>query len=102
MSENKLWAVLDSSNTVISVECATEEWVHEWRKANEGTEISYKETRLDAKDYAGIGYSWDETRGRFMPPFPDLPGTWVYDEDAWQYIDLDAGESNGGTEEATD
>lgn len=83
------WALVDSTNTVISVEVASEEWVNEWNAAHPDSDTRYLPTDIDARDYPGIGYTRDEELQRFIPPMPDTPGTWVYDEEAWAWVNLD-------------
>lgn len=34
------------------------------------------------KNYAGIGCYYDEVRDAFIPPKPNLPGNWVFNEDS--------------------
>lgn len=83
------WAVVGPDNIVISVEVASDEWVTEWTASNPDNPNRYLPTDIERRDYAGIGYSWDQTMQRFIPPMPDTPGTWVYDEEAWAWVNLD-------------
>jgi hypothetical protein len=40
---------------------------------------SEDQSKAFRKNYAGIGYTWDEARNAFIPPKP--AGDWVLDED---------------------
>ena len=83
-----LWALVDSNNIVLRVESATSEWVAEWQRKNPNSTVRYMPTDPESRDYAGIGWAWDETRERFMPPMPEIQGEWIYDEDVWGWADL--------------
>jgi hypothetical protein len=39
------------------------------------------------KNYAGIGYTWDEQRDAFIPPKPE-EGEWVLDEDTCLWVEV--------------
>ena len=39
------------------------------------------------KNYAGIGYTYDETRDAFIPPKPET-GTWELDEETCLWIEI--------------
>lgn len=84
------YAVVDADNNVIRVECATSAWVDAWTASNPDSEYRYIPTDVEARDYAGIGFTWDATLERFIPPMPTDEGRWVYDPDEWTWIDLDA------------
>lgn len=90
MDDVKLWAVVQkASEIVLRVEAATDGWVNTWVADNPTADTYYRETAVTDRDYAGIGWSWDETRQRFIRPMPNEPGTWVYSEDDWDWINLD-------------
>lgn len=44
------------------------------------------------KNYAGIGYTYDEAFDAFIPPKPDLEGDWVLNEDTCQWENLSSSE----------
>ena len=78
------FAKLDENNIVTGVYVVGDEYettYAEWRK--EFGEV-YVQTSYNAasngfrKNYAGIGYSWDEGRDAFIPPKPFE--SWVLDE----------------------
>jgi hypothetical protein len=39
------------------------------------------------KNYAGIGFSYDQRRDAFIPPKPE--GDWVLDEETCQWVQID-------------
>lgn len=83
MSEPRAWAKIDNNGICISVEIATREWVDEWTVSNTGTD-RYVATDPQDKGYAGIGYSFDEETGRFIPtnPFGDEA---YFDREPWEW-----------------
>lgn len=42
------------------------------------------------KNYAGIGYTYDQTRDAFIPPKPE-EGNWVLNEDTCKWEEVDSG-----------
>jgi hypothetical protein len=42
------------------------------------------------KNFAGIGYSYDQTRDAFIPPKPE-EGNWVLNEDTCKWEEVDSG-----------
>jgi hypothetical protein len=44
------------------------------------------------KNFAGIGYSYDQTRDAFIPPKPEL-GEWVLNEDTCIWEEVDNGDN---------
>jgi hypothetical protein len=44
------------------------------------------------KNYAGIGYTYDQTRDAFIPPKPEL-GEWVLNEDTCIWEEVDSGDN---------
>ena len=83
------FAKLDENNIVTGVYVVGDEYettYAEWRK--EFGEV-HVQTSYNAasngfrKNYAGIGYSWDEGRDAFIPPKPFE--SWVLDESTCQW-----------------
>lgn len=58
-----------------------EEWYGEFR-GQRCVRTSYN-ARI-RKNYAGIGFTYDEDRDAFIPPQP--PGDWILDDDTCQWI----------------
>lgn len=92
------FAKLDQSNTVVEVlvvhnnelldENGTEQESKgiNFLKTLFGSEFEWKQTSYNAnirKNYAGIGYSYDEQRDAFIPPQPFA--SWVLDENTCQW-----------------
>jgi hypothetical protein len=44
------------------------------------------------KNYAGIGYTYDQTRDAFIPPKPE-EGNWVLNEDTCIWEEVDSGDN---------
>lgn len=86
---SEYYALVGLDNVVVQVDSATADWVAQWVIDNPGSAMRYLPTDIERKDYASIGFTWDETLERFIPPMPDSPGTWVYDEDEWCWVNLD-------------
>lgn len=92
------YALLDGNNVVISVIAGKDEGPTDWEtyystKTGQACKRTSYNTRAGVhlaggtpyrKNYAGIGYTYDETRDAFIPPkqFP----SWVFDESSctWQ------------------
>jgi len=85
------FAKLDGDNKVISVhsvhdnECPTEaDGINFLKKIHQTGDV-WKQTFHDGtrKNYAGLGYTYDETRDAFIPlkPFP----SWLLNEDTCQW-----------------
>ena len=82
------WAELDSDNKVIRVTVGDNNDLDEgyqWLIDNLGgtwVKTSYNaSTNGFRKNYAGIGYSYDESRDAFIPPRPDChPNLTKFDE----------------------
>lgn len=87
---NKTWAVTNQDNLVLRVEVASDEWVDTWRSNNQDSELRYLPTDVESRDYAGIGWTWDATIQRFIPPMPGDPGDWVYDPELWGWVDINS------------
>lgn len=48
------------------------------------------------KNYASVGYTWDEQRNAFIPPLPSEPPVkqghdWVFDEDTCRWVEIQTG-----------
>lgn len=85
------WAELDSDNKVIRVtvgdnnDPAGDEG-YSWIINNLGGR--WVQTSYNAnfrKNYAGIGYTYDEQRDAFIPPKPEL-GDWVPNKDEIEWV----------------
>jgi len=50
-------------------------------------EPSEDQTKAFRKNYAGIGYTYDEERDAFIPPKPE--GEWVLDEDSCLWVEVE-------------
>lgn len=82
------WALVGTDNIVLTVQIASLEWIdanpeppNVWRDAAEGT-----------LGYAGVGFTYDEETGWYIPPEPTGEGDWYFDRDpeVWRWIDRDA------------
>jgi len=64
---------------VIDVMVADQEFMDNFIDTSAGTWVETKEDGSIRKNYAGIGYTYDETRDAFIPPktYP----SWTLDED---------------------
>lgn len=54
-----------------------------------GEDIRWVQTSYNGnirKNYAGIGYTYDELRDAFIPPKPE--GNWILDEDTCQWQEV--------------
>jgi hypothetical protein len=73
--------VRTSYNTAGGVHYTTDE---------EGNRVpSEDQTKAFRKNYAGIGYTYDEERDAFIPPMP-VDGEWVLDEDSCLWVEVEA------------
>ena len=64
---------------VINVMVADQDFIDNFIDTSAGQWIETKEDGSIRKNYAGIGYTYDETRDAFIPPKP-YP-SWTLDED---------------------
>ena len=105
------WAKIDENNIVLGVTVGDNEQPdggYQWLIDNLGgtwVQTSYNGTLR--KNYAGIGYTYDEARDAFIPPKPyeswildedtclwEAPverpteGDWTWDEDAGEWIEV--------------
>jgi len=82
------WAEIDENNLVVRVTVGNNEDPgegYEWLMDNLGgtwVQTSYNGTIR--KNYAGIGFTYDETRDAFIPPQPFA--SWVLDEDTCLWV----------------
>jgi hypothetical protein len=51
-------------------------------------EPSEDQTKAFRKNYAGIGYTYDEERDAFIPPMP-TEGEWVLDEETCLWVEVE-------------
>ena len=76
------WAQIDENNTVIRVTVGNNDEPDEgyqWLVDNlGGTWVQTSYNGNVRKNFAGIGYTYDETRDAFIPPTPYA--SWVLDE----------------------
>lgn len=88
------YAYLDENNVVICVIVGKDEnelidGLHPEIYYSQGTQYTVKRTSYNAKDngfrknYAGIGYFYDEQRDAFIPPKPFA--SWILDEETCQW-----------------
>lgn len=90
------WAELDDNNIVLRVTVGSNDDPDEgfqWLLDNLGgrwVQTSYNSTIR--KNFAGIGYTYDEERDAFIPPKPkllDQNGKWVLNEETcrWDWVE---------------
>ena len=85
------WAELDENSIVLRVTVGSNDDPDEgygWLIENLGgrwVQTSYNATFR--KNFAGIGFTYDEARDAFIPPKPE-EGEWVLDEDTCQWLPL--------------
>ena len=87
------WAELDENNIVLRVlvgdndDPAGDEG-YSWLVNNlGGTWLKTSYNGNIRKNYAGIGYTYDEPRDAFIPPKPE-EGNWVLDEDTCNWKEV--------------
>ena len=82
------WAQIDENNTVIRVTVGNNDEPDEgyqWLVDNlGGTWVQTSYNGNVRKNFAGIGYTYDETRDAFIPPTPYA--SWVLDEATCQWV----------------
>lgn len=55
----------------------------------EGNRVaSEDQTKAFRKNYAGIGFTYDEERDAFIPPMP-VDGEWILDEDSCLWVEVE-------------
>lgn len=77
---------IDTDGTVVGG--STEAWEEFYAARPWFAGLKCKRTSYNAKirkNYASIGYTYDETRDAFIPPRPDE--SWTFDEETCQWID---------------
>lgn len=90
------WAEIDENNKVIRVTVGDNndpngDEGYQWLIDNlGGTWIKTSYNNNIRKNFAGIGFTYDEARDAFIPPKPDLEGDWVLNEDTcrWENLSL--------------
>jgi hypothetical protein len=92
------WAEVDQNNIVLRVtvgdnnDPAGDEG-YQWLIDNlGGTWIKTSYNGNIRKNYAGIGYSYDQTRDAFIPPKPE-EGNWALNEDTCIWEEVDSGDN---------
>lgn len=90
------WAEIDENNIVLRVtvgdnnDPAGDEG-YQWLIDNlGGTWVKTSYNGNIRKNFAGIGFTYDETRDAFIPPKPEAEGSWVLDETTCLWVDLTA------------
>ena len=81
------FAQLDENNMVTIVTVGRQEDAGKEEELSLRTGLTIKETTKDGsvrKNYAGIGFSYDQVRDAFIPPKPKYP-SWVLNEDTCQW-----------------
>jgi hypothetical protein len=88
------WAEVNENNIVLRVtvgdnnDPAGDEG-YQWLIDNlGGTWIKTSYNGNIRKNFAGIGYTYDQTRDAFIPPKPEI-GEWIFNEDTciWEEVD---------------
>ena len=76
------WALVSAENIVITVQMASEEWIN----ANPAAPPTAWRMSPDPSSpgYAGIGFTWDEETGWFIPPSPGEG--WRFDRETWHWV----------------
>jgi hypothetical protein len=92
------WAELNENNIVLRVtvgdnnDPAGDEG-YQWLIDNlGGTWVKTSYNGNIRKNYAGIGYTYDQTRDAFIPPKPEL-GEWILNEDTCIWEEVDNGDN---------
>ena len=81
----KYWAEIDSNGMVLRVTVGDADDGYQWLVDNLGG--AWLETSYDGsvrKNFAGVGFTYDETRDAFIPPQPYA--SWVLDEDTCLWV----------------
>jgi hypothetical protein len=92
------WAEVDQNNVVLRVtvgdnnDPAGDEG-YQWLIDNlGGTWVKTSYNGNIRKNFAGIGYTYDQTRDAFIPPKPE-EGNWVLNEDTCIWEEVDSGDN---------
>jgi len=84
------WAEIDENNIVLRITVGSNEDPDEgyqWLIDNlGGTWIKTSYNRNIRKNFAGIGYTYDEERDAFIPPKPE--GNYELDEKTCQWVEV--------------
>ena len=90
LSNNAILDANGNEDETLGVELLTNQtgWPHWVQTSFEGS---------IRKNYAGIGYEWDEDRNAFIEPKPKNEGSWILDETTcrWKRPLDNPGDSNG-------
>lgn len=93
------WAEIDENNIVIRVSVGNNDDPDEgyqWLIDNlGGTWVQTSYNGNIRKNYAGVGFTYDEARDAFIPPQPEPD--WVLDEDTCTWIDPNPEELTDGS-----
>jgi len=85
------WAEIDDKNFVLRVTVGSNDEPDEgyqWLIDNlGGTWVKTSYNGTIRKNFAGIGYTYDEIRDAFIPPKPE-EGNWELDEDTCRWIEI--------------
>jgi hypothetical protein len=94
------YAFIDENNIVVEVIVGRNEneivdGISNWEKHYEEFRLGLKCIRTSyngniRKNYAGIGYTYDQTRDAFIPPKPE-EGNWVLNEDTCRWEEVASG-----------
>ena len=86
------YAFIDQNNIVTEVIVGKDETEGDWEtyygniRGQRCVRTSYNGNIR--KNYAGIGYTYDETRDAFIPPKP-TEGNYIFDEDTCLWIEVE-------------
>jgi hypothetical protein len=85
------WAEIDENNIVLQVTVGSndhEDEGYQWLIDNfGGTWVKTSYNRTIRKNFAGIGFTYDEVRDAFIPPKPEI-GDWELDEETCLWIEI--------------
>ena len=83
--EGYQWLINNLGGKWIKTSYNTYGGIHYDKDGNPDNKISLR------KNYAGIGYSYDEKRDAFIPPKPQDDWVWILNEDSCLWTRIDAG-----------
>lgn len=85
------WAEINKKNEVLRVVVGDNDLPDEgyqWLIDNlGGTWLKTSYNATIRKNFAGIGFKYDEALDAFIPPMPDI-GSWVLDETTCQWVEV--------------
>jgi hypothetical protein len=84
--EGHAWLVKNLGGTWVQASYNTVGGVHYTIDEEGNTVPSDDQSKALRKNYAGIGYTYDEDRDAFIPPKPE--GEWVLDDDTCLWIEV--------------